>query len=66
MHLDGQKKKYMEKAMSVKIIAAVSMDGIIGKDNKIPWDYPEDMKFFRQSTAGATVIMGRLTLNIHH
>lgn len=45
----------------IKIIAAVSQDGIIGKDNKIPWSYPEDMKWFRKQTAGATVIMGRLT-----
>ena len=47
--------------MTIKMIAAVSQDGIIGKDNKIPWSYPEDMKFFRKQTAGATIIMGRYT-----
>ena len=45
----------------IKIIAAVSKNGIIGVDNKIPWDYPEDMKFFRAMTANSVVIMGRKT-----
>lgn len=47
----------------IKMIAAVSRNGIIGTDNKIPWDYPEDMKFFRTSTANSVVIMGRNTYN---
>lgn len=45
----------------IKMIAAVSKNGVIGQDNKIPWSYPEDMKFFRKMTAGGTVIMGRKT-----
>lgn len=45
----------------IKMIAAVSANGVIGQDNKIPWNYPEDMKFFRKMTAGGTVIMGRKT-----
>lgn len=49
----------------ISIIAAVSKEGIIGdaNSNNIPWmgRYPEDMKFFRQKTAGATVICGRHT-----
>lgn len=47
--------------MTIRIISAVSLNGIIGVDNKIPWDYPEDMKFFRTSTANSVVIMGRKT-----
>lgn len=47
----------------IRLISAVSKNGVIGKDNSIPWDYPEDMKFFRKMTAGATVIMGRKTYN---
>lgn len=49
---------------NVKMIAAVSENGIIGKDNNIPWsfnEFPSDMKFFRSQTAGSTVIMGRAT-----
>lgn len=32
---------------------------IIGKDNKLPWHIPEDMKYFRETTKGKIVIMGR-------
>jgi dihydrofolate reductase len=45
----------------IGIIAAVSANGVIGVDNKLPFDYPADMKHFRTTTAGATVIMGRKT-----
>ncbi len=45
----------------IGMIAAVSANGVIGVDNKLPFDYPEDMKHFRTTTAGATVIMGRKT-----
>ena len=43
------------------MIAAVSKNSVIGKNNQLPFDRPEDMKFFRKMTAGATVIMGRRT-----
>lgn len=43
------------------LIAAVSKDGVIGKDNKLPWSLPEDLKHFMQKTKGHTVIMGRKT-----
>jgi dihydrofolate reductase len=45
----------------IKIIAAVSENMVIGKDNKIPWHFPEDLKHFRESTEHHTVIMGRCT-----
>jgi len=43
------------------LIAAVSKDGVIGKDNKLPWELPEDLKHFMKKTKGNTVIMGRKT-----
>ena len=43
------------------LIAAVARNGAIGKDNGLLWKLPEDMKFFRETTQGATVIMGRKT-----
>jgi dihydrofolate reductase len=51
--------------MNIKIIAAVSENGVIGNrtTNSIPWNYPEDIKWFRQQTAGATIILGRKTFN---
>jgi len=43
------------------LIAAVSRNGVMGKDGKLPWDLPEDRAFFRDSTMGHAVIMGRRT-----
>jgi dihydrofolate reductase len=34
---------------------------VIGIDNRLPWHLPEDMKFFRETTRGKPVIMGRKT-----
>ena len=43
------------------ILVAISPEGIIGKDNTIPWHYSEDLKRFKRLTIGKTVIMGRNT-----
>lgn len=45
----------------IGIIAAVTTNGIIGVDGKLPFDYPADMKHFRTTTAKSTIIMGRKT-----
>lgn len=52
--------------MSIKMIICTSseQDGYaIGKDNKLLWHIPEDMRYFRETTKGATVIMGRKTFD---
>lgn len=46
----------------VTAIAAVSENWGIGKDNDLLFNIPEDKKFFRRTTLGHTVIMGRKTL----
>ena len=43
------------------LVAACARSGVIGIDNKLPWHLPEDMKFFRETTRGKPVIMGRKT-----
>ena len=43
------------------ILVAVSPEGVIGKDNSIPWHYSEDLKRFKSLTLDKTVIMGRRT-----
>jgi len=43
------------------IIAAVANNGIIGKDNALPWHLPEDLRHFKALTSGHAVIMGRKT-----
>lgn len=40
---------------------ACDRNGGIAKDDELPWHNPEDMKHFRQTTMGASVIMGRTT-----
>ena len=43
-------------------IACTTTEMVIGKNGRTPWHFPEDMKFFRDQTMGAPVIMGRKTL----
>jgi dihydrofolate reductase len=47
--------------LKISMIAAVSENGVIGKDNTIPWRMPADMKFFKNTTLGHPVVMGRKT-----
>ncbi len=47
--------------MKISIIAAMTDDGVIGIENRLPWDLPADMKWFRQQTLGKPVLMGRKT-----
>ena len=42
-------------------IAAVDRQGAIGKGGKLPWHYSSDMKFFKETTTGHAVLMGRKT-----
>lgn len=46
---------------NLAMIACVSRDGGLGKDNDLLWRFPEDQKFFRQTTTGSTVVMGSKT-----
>lgn len=45
----------------MKAIAAMSSNRVIGADGKIPWRLPEDLKFFKQTTLGHVILMGRKT-----
>ena len=45
----------------ITLIAALAKNGVIGKDNALPWHLPEDLKHFKQLTTGHAVIMGRKT-----
>jgi dihydrofolate reductase len=45
--------------MKVSLIVAVSENGVIGKDNDLIWHLPNDMRFFKETTMGHHVIMGR-------
>jgi dihydrofolate reductase len=45
----------------MKAIAAMSENRVIGCDNRIPWHLPEDFKFFKATTMGHVLLMGRKT-----
>src|SRR3989338_2614580 len=49
------------KKIIVSIISAHSENRVIGKNNHLPWNFPEDLKYFKDKTRGHTVIMGRKT-----
>lgn len=42
-------------------IVAIAKNYAIGKDGKLPWHYPADLKFFKQTTTGNTIVMGWTT-----
>jgi dihydrofolate reductase len=45
--------------MIISLIAALTQNNVIGKNNDLPWHLPDDMKYFMQTTKGHFVIMGR-------
>lgn len=45
--------------MKVSLIAAVAENGVIGRNNALIWHLPDDLRFFKKTTLGHAVIMGR-------
>jgi dihydrofolate reductase len=45
--------------MFISLIAALSTNRIIGKNNSLPWSLPDDSKYFMQTTKGHYVLLGR-------
>ena len=45
----------------ISILVAADPNGVIGKDNTIPWHISDDLKLFKRRTLGSTIIMGRNT-----
>ena len=43
------------------LVAALAQNGIIGRDNHLPWHLPADLRFFKQITMGKPLLMGRRT-----
>lgn len=44
-------------------IVAIAENFAIGKDGKLPWHYSADLKFFKQTTSGNAIVMGRKTFD---
>lgn len=51
----------MNAPPALSIVAAVALDGCIGRAGRLPWDLPEDLALFRRLTRGKAVVMGRRT-----
>ena len=47
--------------MKTILMAAISPDRVIGRDGAIPWHYPADMRYVKQTTTGHPCVMGRKT-----
>lgn len=45
--------------MTLALIVAHDPDLVIGKDGTLPWHYPEDLKYFKRTTMGHPLLMGR-------
>ncbi|UTW57885.1 type 3 dihydrofolate reductase [Kordiimonas sp. SCSIO 12603] len=45
----------------ISIIVAMGENRVIGVDNDLPWHLPEDLKYFKKTTLGKPIIMGRKT-----
>ncbi|HHU20900.1 MAG TPA: dihydrofolate reductase, partial [Acholeplasma sp.] len=45
----------------ISLIVAMTRSGLIGKDNDLPWNYPEDLQYFKKTTLNKTVAMGEKT-----
>jgi len=47
--------------MRISIIVATDLDGVIGRENRLPWHLPADLAHFKRLTMGKPMIMGRRT-----
>ncbi|MBU1757915.1 dihydrofolate reductase [Patescibacteria group bacterium] len=47
--------------MIINLIAAMASNRVIGNNNQLPRNYPQDLKHFKDVTSGHTVVMGRNT-----
>lgn len=47
--------------MRISLIVALSENHVIGRNNKLPWYLPNDLKYFKQVTMGLPIVMGRKT-----
>jgi len=53
----------MAKPPSITIVVARAINGTIGKDGKMPWHLPGDLRHFKQVTMGSAMVMGRKTFD---
>ena len=47
--------------VALAVIVAAAENGVIGRDNALPWHLPEDLRYFKRVTMGKPIVMGRKT-----
>ena len=47
--------------MTITLVAAIASNGVIGRDNDLPWQLPGDQRRFKELTTGHVLVMGRRT-----
>lgn len=47
--------------MKISLVAAMANKRVIGRDNKMPWHIPSELKYFKKITLGKPIVMGRKT-----
>ncbi len=52
-----------DQSLKLALVVAVAENGVIGKNNSLPWRLPKDLAYFKQTTMGHPIIMGRLTFD---
>jgi len=57
----GAPKQEDKQTMRKALIVAMSRNRVIGRNNKLPWYLPGDLRYFKQATMGKPIIMGRKT-----
>ena len=50
-------------SQDITIVAARALNGVIGRDNRLPWHLPADLKRFKALTMGSVLVMGRRTFD---
>ena len=49
--------------VKLALIAAMARNRVIGRDNAMPWHLPEDLRYFKATTLGKPIVMGRKTFD---
>jgi diadenosine tetraphosphatase ApaH/serine/threonine PP2A family protein phosphatase len=57
----GQLATGADMTVQLALIAALARNRVIGRDDRLPWHLPADLRFFKQTTMGKPLVMGRRT-----
>src|SRR5687767_2553218 len=61
MHHNAANNNHTPSATTISLLVAASENNVIGKDNRLPWHLPSDLKYFKNLTWGMPIVMGRKT-----